>query len=488
MSRRFDAGRLSFAGLLALALLLRGIESFGRPLQVDEAYTLWLARLPFAQLLQRLSSHDVHPPLFFVLLHPFSTAGFPDWFFRALMFGLSIGSLAVFYSIVRLWTNESAARSATVTAALMPSLIYYDSWVRMYVLFHLEALLSLLLLTILLTRQSLEPRVRRWLWIAWAACTLASWYTLYLGFAVTAAQLWFAAMTRRDALARMAAGVAAGFVAWLPQLPTFLHQQQFGGVAFGGFRGREGVAFGLLSGNAVFAQLELTTAAIVLSIVAWLWAIAALVVTVRTAGRTVLPWLGAPSALLIGYSLMAHKLLYGDRYHLLFAYAVAAWSGVTIAAAWSQSSLDGRRKVGRYIGNALAAAGAVALIGMAGVRVLNADYSTAPWPQIATFLKANERPGDLFVLDQGNSSWILARYGATEGHATLEVFGRPPPRNAAAPIASFSRIWYVGFQSYPVDPTELILNQLLKHWNLVGAWHYDHDMPVEHVFIALFQR
>lgn len=474
-----DEGPRLFTLILGLVVVLKAAENFRRPLQADEAYTLWLAHIPLRDMFARLLTHDVHPPLVFLMLRPLEHAGLPDWFFRALMLGFALGSLVVLYWIVKLWSDDLAARIAVVSAGLLPSLIYYDSWVRMYAVFHLEALLSFLILSALLVRESLGPSARRWLWVAWVLVSVAAWYTLYLGIVVTVAQVLFAAIVRRDGLARMLAGAVAIVALWAPQAPTFLHQQQFGGVAFAGFRGYEGIALGLLAGNVIFAQLEITRAAVALSAAGWMWLCASFASVVRLAGQTLLPWLGAPSALLIIYSLVTHKLLYADRYHLLLSYALSAWTGVALARLASKMPAAA---------TAGATAGGIALLALAALRVMNSDYTTAPWPDIASFLRSREQPGDLLVLDQGNSLWALQRYGAVDSHPTLNVYWPQGLDRAVRQLDPYPRIWYVGFQWEAVDPSQVALRHLSQHWRLVGVWRYDRNMVTEHVFIGLFQK
>jgi len=72
---------------------------------------------------------------------------------------------------------------------------------------------------------------------------------------------------------------------------------------------------------------------IALVAVALFWLVATFVIALRFAPRTMLPWLGAPSLVLVAYSLASHKLLYADRYHLGLAYALAAWTGVAVSCA-----------------------------------------------------------------------------------------------------------------------------------------------------------
>jgi len=491
-ARPLDAGRLIFIILLALGIIFKLIENLGRPLQVDEALTLYLARLPLPELLERLRAVDVHPPLLFALLHALESIATPDWMLRLLMLAFAVGSLAMLYWIVRLWFDVTAARVATVCAAFMPSLLFYDSWIRMYALFHAEALLSFLLLTVLLTREDLPLTARRALWTGWALCTAAQWYTLYLGPIVTVSQLAFFVAMRRDGLIRAVIGAAAAFLLWLPQLSTFAAQMHRGGIAFGLFRGHEAIGIAEIPGVATIATQtndvltllygSLGTAGgayIALVAVALFWLVATFVIALRFAPRTMLPWLGAPSLVLVAYSLASHKLLYADRYHLVLAYALAAWTGVAVSCALRSAP---------RLATAAAVVGFAALAALAVPYVALPAYSTAPWPAVATLLRHEERPGDLIVLDQGNPLWVLEQSGGLDGRPVFVVFSGARLAEKTAQLDAYRRIWYVSFQTGPVDPTGIVVRHLLAHWRLIAVSPFHDALPAERVDVLLFQR
>jgi hypothetical protein len=347
-------------------------------------------------------------------------------------------------------------------------------------------------LTILLTRGDLSAVARRALWSGWALCTAAQWYTLYLGPVVSLSQLAFIAALRRDALVRALIGAGAAVVLWLPQLLTFVAQMHRGGIAFALFRGHEalgiaeipGVAtVGTQAGDVITLLFEPPSVAgdayLALVGAALFWLVAMFVVVMRVAGRTMLPWLGAPSLLLIAYSLAAHKLLYADRYHLMLAYALAAWTGVALAYAL--------RSMPR-LATAAAIAGCAALAALAIAYVALPAYSTAPWPAIAALLRHETKPGDIIVLDQGNPLWVLEESGALRDRPVFVVFSGAGLAAKLAQIDPYRRVWYVGFQTGPVDPTGLVERHLLARWRLIAVSPFRDALPAERVDVLLFQR
>jgi len=252
---------------------------------------------------------------------------------------LGVISVWLLYRIVRVCSGREAALVAAGCAALMPSLLFYDTMLRMYALFDALALGSFLVLAGLYCADSLAVGRRRMLWAAWVVLTVAMWYVLYLGFFVTAAQLLFAAVVRRDGLVRSVAGAASAFCLWSPQLPTFLFQAPRGGLAFPGYEHHQAAALAELPGQATIAvQLHGAGATVaVASVIAWLWLIAALVLARRAHATAFVTWLGVPAALTLLYGISFHKLLYTDRYYLTLAYALAAWTGVAAMWLWQRS-------------------------------------------------------------------------------------------------------------------------------------------------------
>jgi len=474
-----NASRLFVTASIALLVALRAVETFGRPLQVDEAYTLWYAHLPLHDMFVRLAMRDVHPPLLFLLLRPLDGLALGDGVYRAIAFALSLASLWLLFAIVRMWFDARAGFIAAVCAGLIPNLIFYDSWIRMYALFDFEALLSVWLLSVLLTRADLSANLRCALWLGWTICVAAQWYTDYLGFMSVAAQLVFVAFVRRDAFARALAGTAVVAIAWLPQLPVFAQQTRFGGTAFEVFRGREGLAVTLLPGNAIIGNMHPSAGELAQDAILWFWLVAAFAVTLVAAGRSILPWLAAPSALLVVFSLASHKLLYADRYHLLLAYGFAAWTGVALSYAW--------RRVPSVAVTATAVAGA-ALIALAAVHVLDPDFTTAPWPAVAAILRSQTHPGDLLALDQGNSLWVLQREHAIDDRAVLAVFGPPRANDVNGHLDAARRVFYVGFQTPPVDPEQIVYDHLSRTKRPVAVWQFTRTLPEEHVLVELFAR
>src|SRR4029077_3504777 len=107
---------------------------------------------------------------------------------------------------MNLWAGRAPALLAMILAAVMPTVVFYDTWVRMYAPFSTIELLGWYLLSIAVARPDLAVARRRALWCGWLLCTVASAYLLYLAMFVLAAQLLWIAIANRSALVEAAGG------------------------------------------------------------------------------------------------------------------------------------------------------------------------------------------------------------------------------------------------------------------------------------------
>jgi len=472
--------RLAWA-VLALAALLRITLAMLRPLQVDEGYTLHVAALPLQAGLHILRTLDVHPPLFLLLVHAWLGLHSPDAGIRLRMALFGIASVWLLYAIVVRWHGERAALIAAFCAAVMPSLIFYDSMIRMYAPFDALALTSFLLLSILLTRADLKISSRRALWTGWAIVTALLWYTLYLGVMVSLAQLLYVALLRRDALVRVLTALACAGLLFAPQVGTLAYQLPRGGLAFPFYAQHELQALWELAGQATIAVQSHGNVvwASLGSLVGWAWIAAALALVAPRNGRSLVLWLGVPSALTLAYSLLAHKLLYTDRYYLLLAYALCAWSGIAADRIGEKLPATMRRPAGLLAGGALAALGIL--------YTLNPALYTADWPAVAALLESHSQPKDLIVFEQGSPFFVLKRGVSLDHHPLLVILRRQDVARSSALSRPFARVWLVLFQSGPVDPDSKLLSAL-KARRVAGVWEFPRALPAESALVVLFKR
>jgi uncharacterized membrane protein len=467
--------------ILACAAVLRLVDALRRPLQVDEAYSLHLAALPLAQGMRAVATLDIHPPLFLIVSHALAAIHLPDRGFRVLAALLGVVSVWLCFHVVRAWHGEPAASIAAGLAAFMPSMVFYDTMIRMYAPFDALALATFLALSILYTREDLKPASRRLWWCAWALLCAACIATLYLGFFVIAAQLAYTAIFRRDAGVKAASGAAAAIVLWLPQLPTFIAQLPRGGLAFPFYAQHELATILELPGQATLAPQTIGagTGPILVAIFVWLWIVCALAFGLRGQARSLGLWLAAPGVLTLAYSLAAHKLLYTDRYYLLSAYALCCLSALAFVRLFEH-----RPQAARVAGASFAAVVVVAGCAYA----FDPHLYTADWPAVGAVLQANVHAGDLVVMEQGSSFFPLERGPWLDHDPLLLVFHERDVAGAVRLARPYQRVFLVVFQAGPVDPSLALLAGLQHERRPIYLWSFVRGLPAESASVLVFVK
>jgi len=470
--------RLVTMALLALAFALRASDALRRPLENDEGLTLSLASMPWDKMLQYLGS-DVHPPLYFALLHWALQINAPLWAVRLAMAALGVASVWLFVQIVRLWATEEAALIAGFCAAFMPSLVYYDTWVRMYGLYSFLVLLAFLFVS-RLAKDSQSGGKTSARWVGWVLANAAALYVLYLAWFSLATQLLFAGLSRRPRLLFwVGIGTALSVIIWLPQAQTFVHQLAIGGVAFSWSQAHLASALVTIPSQATLVpELEGPTA-LAASGVVIMWTIAAFAFAWTDMRRSFLPWLGAPALLTLLFSLLAHKDLYLDRYYLIFAYALAAWTGVSLVRVL---------RTAPRIGSAVSLTVAVVLIGCGSEYAFNPSLYTADWPRVASILDSRAKPSDLVIFEQGQA-YSAFRYYQGSGRYTILLINDSNAIKRTAPfVDQHRRVWLIGNEVRAVDPDLLLVNRLQSRYRLAYFEEADKMIPSEDVSIGLFER
>ena len=141
-----------FLGVGAIAIALRTPELSSKGFWLDEAYSVLAARLPFMEMLEKLS-RDATPPLYYIFLAPWVRLfGSGEAAARALSIVFSIGGIALMGMLSFRYFSLRVASAVTLILAFTPMHIYYAQEARMYSL--------LALLGIALVFSSLEYLTR----------------------------------------------------------------------------------------------------------------------------------------------------------------------------------------------------------------------------------------------------------------------------------------------------------------------------------------
>lgn len=223
---RFEYAALLGVGLLALALRLYGIAA--ESLWLDEATSLMLARMSIPTLVE-WTALDIHPPLYYILLHFWIALGESEAIIRGLSLLAGMLNVLVIYDLGRTLFDGRTGLLSAILLALAPFHIWYSQEARMYAWITLLVSSSILL--------AIKAwRGRHWIrWAGYVLVTTAALYTHYYAvFAILLENLFFLyllALRRVDRMFfwRWAAAQVAIFVLFLPWFPTFLLPITVGG-------------------------------------------------------------------------------------------------------------------------------------------------------------------------------------------------------------------------------------------------------------------
>lgn len=220
---------LQFAPYLILlaGFALRLYRLGANSLWYDETVSLLLARAELYELL-RHTAGDVHPPLYYLLLHVWGRlAGWSE--FSAAFFSLWFGTLliALVYRVARECTRvRLVALLAALLLALSPYNIWYSQEVRMYTVGAALGLLSVYFLRRMLAREKIFSRD----FFAYVIFTVLGFYTLYYFiFLVVFQWLWFVGRVfqienRKPKIASFLVSQLALVLFFLPWLPIAFRQ------------------------------------------------------------------------------------------------------------------------------------------------------------------------------------------------------------------------------------------------------------------------
>jgi len=132
--------RWSIAGIILLGLVLRVIALGSRGIAYDDAFSIFLAKQSFTQIISGTAA-DTMPPLYYFLLHGWMGLGGDGlvWL-RGLSVLLSLLALLALWRCVARLAGETAGLWAALLVAISPLQIYHAQELRMYALLVLAQL------------------------------------------------------------------------------------------------------------------------------------------------------------------------------------------------------------------------------------------------------------------------------------------------------------------------------------------------------------
>lgn len=217
--------------IVALGGFLRIYRIDGQGLWLDEAFSVWMARQPMADMLDWLVRIDQHPPLYYALLHFWMGLGDGEAAVRALSALCGILTIPALYLLGRRLVGQEVGLLAALILAVSPFHVRFAQEARMYTLLTLNASLALYALARLLT----EPTGLAWLgYVIFTTATLLSHNTAVLfpvatNLVVLSMYLVSASGFRPVELEtrfcrHWLLAQAGVFLLWSPWLPAFLAQ------------------------------------------------------------------------------------------------------------------------------------------------------------------------------------------------------------------------------------------------------------------------
>lgn len=197
----------------------------------DEAYSILLAKHSYGDLVH-LTSIDVHPPLYYLLLKTWAEIfGFGELALRSFNVVCSAAAVATGLVLVRRLFGNRAMVLATPLVLLTPLLVRYSFELRMYALGSLITLAS----TYVLVRAVQAAKYKVQWWAAYAVLVALGMYTMYyMAFVFAAHVVWLLYMhfrkkpsgEPRTPLLKQSWIFAylGAIVLYLPWVPTFMEQ------------------------------------------------------------------------------------------------------------------------------------------------------------------------------------------------------------------------------------------------------------------------
>lgn len=320
----------------------------------DESFSVLLATKSVGQLVH-LTSIDVHPPLYYLLLKGWgSLFGWGDLAMRSLSVLFTAGALAVGGLLVRRMFNARVAIYAMVLVMLAPLITRYGFEVRMYSMASFIGISATYALYAAWKSKGVTQR--RWL-VLYAVLVAIGLWTLY-----TIALLWIAhvvwiaymAWRRRSRVKQLVPYIVAyacAGIAFLPWMPVFKAQLTNGALGPIVEPLKLDQLIGVITFNTVYqptAQVTVTQTAVLLAMMGvFIWAVRRAYRQLRKKPdetALLVMYMAVPIVVMMVVSLA--KAMYVERYLSHVAIGMVLLGGVVLALAIDTL---GRKKWPAYV-------------------------------------------------------------------------------------------------------------------------------------------
>jgi uncharacterized membrane protein len=219
------------AVITAIGAWIRFHDLGAKSVWLDEAFTLWMARLSVPELFEWITKIDQHPPLFYLAMHYWRQLGEGEATARALSAILSTATIPVMYFVARRFLGVASAIITVILLAMSRFHLRFAQEMRMYALLCFNVSWALLALAYLLT----GDHRKRW-WAVYAIFTVLTMLTqntaVLFPLAANVAFLAVLLIVRYQSepdlqpptFKAWVLGQLGVFLLWLPWAPSFITQ------------------------------------------------------------------------------------------------------------------------------------------------------------------------------------------------------------------------------------------------------------------------
>jgi 4-amino-4-deoxy-L-arabinose transferase-like glycosyltransferase len=466
---------VAILALVVFGLYLRTLDK--QSLWFDEGLSVAFAGRSLPQLMRTLIYEDLHPPLYYLLLHFWMLlAGNSAWAVRLPSAVAAALLVPLAFAVVReVWADEPgtlqprflAGLSAAVLVGSSPFIAYYAQETRMYSLAAVLALAAtwayLRALRSVPPQAGLHSTGQRW-WVAFSGFLAASLYTQYLSVFVVPAFVCYALLVDRKALARTARYILLAALLYLPWVvPTGLQLGRlirtpdywvatrispmwFVRAMWSTFLPSARLLWGAAAGAAILLLLGVL-------------AIRRRFTLSERARRAVLVFLACLIPLALTYVTVSLAPKFAARYAIVMA------APLYICIALALYAILGSRPLGRIL-MALLVLGAVVVTSRSALAVLDGHENPRDDARgLAAYLTQNAQANDTLFLTE-DAPYALTYYyrGAApwQGLHVGQDFSQAAARLNALLRGHPRRVWLVLWHYEFADPTDMLVTELLR--------------------------
>ena len=490
LTKQHGLQRLAILFVLLMAFFLRVYQLDAQSLRGDEAATVLYAALPVTDLWELSRITDPHPPLYYLMLHPWQWLfGESAWVMRFAGVAASVLSVATLYALARHTLRRvNVALLAATLLTVNPLQIWLAQDVRSYPFFTLFGLLSSWALWQALTHPSTSTshktstvRIFSWPWLLYVLTTVGCLYIHYYTVFLILFQGLFVLVNIKKFWGQKWTWLASQVAVFLLIIPglqlayNFIGGEAGGGIAKIGLQEILQRTFAaLLTGFTIDSSWGLWLSVLLLPI--WIIGIIVLLRRNTTSGTFWLLFFVVPTLGVILLSI--DRPFFKERFLIQAQPAFMALLAVGFAWLWAGSGVTERKgeksqisKNTQYVTRIIALA-LLSLLIFTNLRAL-ANYHTdpvyakaPPWQLYRDYVSGKNRPGDVMLT---NFPEAAVSYYSPNGTPFYVV---PAERDRSVEFRleqteqianAYQRIWFLPMLRQGFDEQGDVLNWLDRH-------------------------